>query len=93
MRPPLYGQTFLRTFKRLDRQRQQAAIEAVQFLLTYLEERKQLPGGLGLKKLAKTYWEIRTTLADRIVFEWLEDQIAFRLVGSHDDVRRFLRQS
>lgn len=93
MRPPLYGQIFLRTFKRLDRQRQQAAIEAVQSFLTYLEERKQLPSGLGLKKLAKTYWEIRTTLADRIVFEWLEDQVAFRLVGSHDDVRRFLRQS
>ncbi|MBI3615187.1 MAG: hypothetical protein HY211_01595 [Candidatus Omnitrophica bacterium] len=93
MRPPLYGQTFLRTFKRLDRQRQQAALEAVQSFLTYLEERKQLPAGLGLKKLAKAYWEIRTTLADRVVFEWLEDQVAFRLVGSHDDVRRFLRQS
>ena len=93
MRPSLYGKTFLRTFKRLDRQRQQAAIETVQSLLTYLKERKQLPAGLGLKKLAKAYWEVRTTLADRIVFEWLEDQVAFRLVGSHDDVRRFLRQS
>ena len=93
MRPPLYGQTFLRTFKRLDRRRQQAAIEAVQSFLTDLEERKQLPAGFGLKKLAKSYWEIRTTLADRVVFEWLEDQITFRLVGSHDDVRRFLKQS
>ena len=92
MRPPLYSQTFLRIFKRLDRQRQRAAIEAVQTLSIHLEERSHLPIGLGLKKVAKAYWQIRTSLADRIIFEWQDDQIIFRLIGSHDDVRRFLRQ-
>lgn len=93
MQPPRYSHTFLRTFKRLDRQRQQAAIDTVGSFVAHLEERGRLPIGLGLKKLAKTYWEIRTSLADRMIFEWQGDQITFRLIGFHDDVRRFLKQS
>jgi len=60
--------------------------------VTHAEERSRLPVGLGLKKLGRAYGEMRTTLANRLILEWEDDQITFRLVGSHDDVRRFLKR-
>ena len=88
---PAYGSTFLSVFKRLSEKRQQAALQAVETCLSALEQKHLLPVGLGLKKLGKEYWEIRSSLADRIIFEWSGNEVIFRLIGSHNDVRRFLR--
>lgn len=46
--------------------------------------------GIGLKKLEKTFWEIRVNIHLKIIFEWQEDLIKFLLVGSHDEINRFL---
>ena len=91
MKPPAYSATFLKTFKHLENNRQQAAVRTIESLMSCVSESRITYAGLGLKKLGKTYWEIRSSLADRIIFEWAEDQMIFRLIGSHNEVRRFLK--
>ncbi len=91
MKPPAYSATFLKTFKHLEHNRQQAAVRAIESLMSCVAETRIAYAGLGLKKIGKNYWEIRSRLADRIIFEWAEDQAIFRLIGSHDEVRRFLK--
>ena len=54
-------------------------------------ERGQLTPGFGLKPLQHGFWEIRVGLADRIIFRRSGDVIVFVLVGTHDDIKRFLR--
>ena len=86
-----YRASFTKAFKKLSTKRQDAVTEAVEFCLNSIGLGKRPIKGLGLKKLKESYWEIRSTLADRIIFEWANDTFDFRLVGNHDDVRRFLR--
>ena len=52
---------------------------------------QQLPIGFGLKKMGPALWEIRSGLAQRILFWRTKDEIRFTFVGSHDEVRRFLK--
>lgn len=48
--------------------------------------------GLGLRKIhVDGYWEIRVGLGLRVVLSLERDTCVFKMVGSHDDVRRFLR--
>jgi len=49
--------------------------------------------GLGLRKLHPTgVWEIRIGLSWRALFRLLEDEAVFVVLGTHDEVRRFLRE-
>lgn len=50
-----------------------------------------LHSGLGLRKIGRDLWEIRAGLHLRIVFHLSNDLAEIRLIGNHDDVRRFLR--
>jgi hypothetical protein len=50
------------------------------------------PLGLGLRKLRKDYWEVRVGLAVRIIFLLEKDLATFVLAGSHDDIRKYLKQ-
>jgi hypothetical protein len=52
---------------------------------------QQLPGGFGLTKLRPNLWEIRSGLAQRILFWRTRDEIRFTFIGSHDEVQRFLK--
>lgn len=65
---------------------------AIETLLRYLDREIELPQGLGLKRLTRDYWEVRSSLKSRIIFE-LQDPLGFLLVGSHDDVKRFIREA
>jgi mRNA-degrading endonuclease YafQ of YafQ-DinJ toxin-antitoxin module len=47
--------------------------------------------GQGLTRLHKDYWEARATIRERILFKLTDDSIQFILVGSHEDVKRFLK--
>jgi mRNA-degrading endonuclease YafQ of YafQ-DinJ toxin-antitoxin module len=50
-------------------------------------------GGLGIRKLHATgIWEARAGLGLRIVFGLQADLLTLVRVGSHDEIRRFLRQ-
>ena len=52
-----------------------------------------LHGGLGIRRLKRDYFEFRAGRDTRVVFS-LEGSVAtLRMVGTHDDVRKFLRNS
>jgi mRNA-degrading endonuclease YafQ of YafQ-DinJ toxin-antitoxin module len=52
-----------------------------------------LHAGLGIRKLhASGIWEARVGLGLRMVFTLETNQLTLVRVGSHDEVRRFLRQ-
>ena len=82
---------FEKSYRKLSSDQQELVDSAIENLLAYFSQRKDLPKGLGLKRLTKRYWEIRSSLDMRIIFE-AEDPIGFLLVGNHDDIRRFIKQ-
>ncbi len=48
--------------------------------------------GLGLRKLHPTdLWEVRIGLSLRVLFRLSQDEAIFVFLGTHDDVKRFLR--
>lgn len=52
----------------------------------------EIPGGLGVKHLGRRTYEFRAGLALRIIYVVEGEQIILALLGSHDEVRRFLRR-
>ena len=82
--------SFDRRFNKLSRQRQEKSRAAIEALLSYLDRHTPLRPGLGLKNFRGHYWEIRVDLHDRIIFE-LTDRVRFWLVGSHDEIRAFMK--
>ena len=49
--------------------------------------------GLDIRKLVKNYFEMRVGLDLRLIFKVERDAITFTFAGTHDEVRRFLKQS
>jgi hypothetical protein len=82
--------SFDRRFKKLSYERQQKAFAAIDSLLDYFDRVASLPSGLGLKNWKDDYWEMRSTLKDRIIFR-LTDRVVFLFVGSHDEIQKFMR--
>lgn len=85
-----YKRSFDRWFKKLRLNSQEAVGAAIGDLIEALEAGKAPPIGLGLTKLTKRHWEIRSSLKDRILFSKIDGMISFLLVGNHNDVERFL---
>jgi mRNA-degrading endonuclease YafQ of YafQ-DinJ toxin-antitoxin module len=48
--------------------------------------------GLSVRKLVKNYFEMRVGLDQRLIFKVESDLIIFVFAGTHDEVRRFLKQ-
>ena len=48
-------------------------------------------GGVGVRKLAGQYFELRVGLDWRLVFKNAPDALVFEFMGTHDEVRRFLK--
>lgn len=48
--------------------------------------------GLSIRKLVKNYFEMRVGLDLRLIFKVESDLITFAFAGTHDEVRRFLKQ-
>ena len=82
--------SFDRRFKKLSPERREKAYEAVDTLMKYLDHLVPLPVGLGLKNWKGDYWEIRSSLKDRIIFKFT-DRIVFLFIGSHDEIRSFMK--
>ena len=61
-------------------------------LIDVISREIPLASGLGLKNLRKNYWEIRKGLKFRILFRWQDDRIEFILAGTHEDIKRFIKQ-
>ena len=82
--------SFDRRFRKLSPTRQQKAYDAIDTLMNYFDGLAPLPKGLDLKNWKGDYWEIRSTLKDRILFKF-EDHIVFLFIGSHDEIRSFMK--
>jgi mRNA-degrading endonuclease YafQ of YafQ-DinJ toxin-antitoxin module len=82
--------SFDRRFKKLSTFRQKKVYQAIDAFMKHLDGNAPLPPGLGLKNWHADYWEIRVGIKDRILFEFT-DQIVFLLVGSHDEIKNFMK--
>ncbi|MHB8093819.1 MAG: hypothetical protein ACYDH0_02655 [Candidatus Aminicenantales bacterium] len=58
-----------------------------------LELKVRLPLGIGLKHLQNDFWEVRKGLQSRILFRWRNDHIEFIITGSHDEIKKFLKNA
>jgi len=87
----LFLRAFERTLKSLPAADEVQVKKSVQGLINYFDGNDR-PHGLGLRKLREPYWEIRSSLAVRILFSIKGDLVQLHLVGDHDDVRRFLKR-
>ncbi|MEK7449289.1 MAG: hypothetical protein AAB019_07365 [Planctomycetota bacterium] len=85
-----YLSSFNRSFKELSGEKQKQAQAAVESLLDFYDTGLR-PPGLGLKKLRRSYWEIRAGLDIRIIFMLEKETVTFVLTGTHNDIRRFLK--
>lgn len=83
---------FNRLYRKLPAERRQAADKALANLDLVFQRGSPIPG-LGLKELRRGVWEIRAGLLDRIVFSRSKDVIELLAIGTHDDIKRFLRRS
>lgn len=84
---------FKRTYRRLDPVRQKRADETLLKLAQTFETGK-IPQGLGLKPLQHGIWEARSGLHDRILFRRAAaDLLELLLIGTHDEIKRFLKHT
>ena len=49
------------------------------------------PGGLGIRRLRGSHFEFRMGRDKRVVFKLEGSTATLRMIGTHDDVRRFLK--
>ena len=83
---------FGRSLRDLPAFRKDQVKKAIELAVAFFET-GVLPHGLGLKPLRHQFWEIRASIADRVIFRKNKNVIEFVLVGSHDDIKKFLRRS
>lgn len=50
-----------------------------------------LPKGLGLKKLSGTIYELRVDIRLRVILQMERDLVYLVLVGSHNDIKHYLK--
>lgn len=82
---------FARLYRRLSQERRGAVDRAMTLLDAAFQSGRPV-GGLGLKALRHGLWEIRCGLLDRVVFARTGDVAEFLVVGTHDEIRRFLKR-
>lgn len=84
--------TFLRCCDSLTPQGQASLIRVLLGLSKVLGN-PGLHGAAGLRKLHPSgVWEVRVGLSLRALFLLAHDEAIFLFLGSHDEVKRFLRQ-
>ncbi|MBI4355282.1 MAG: hypothetical protein HY597_02365 [Candidatus Omnitrophica bacterium] len=90
----LYKDRYLKRFDRFSAHEQRLILAADQEIHRYYESR-QAPVGLRIKLLHASgdgkVFEARASQAIRIVWAQRPDLVSFLLVGTHDEVQRFLR--
>ncbi len=82
--------SYIRSIRRLERARVERVQNAFEQLVRLFENGERTPG-LGLKQLRYELWEIRAGLLDRIVFRRRKDTVEFIIAGTHDEIKRLLR--
>ena len=91
MKKILITQRFQKEVMALGSERRPAVFEAILSIEKALGY-PHLHAGLGMRKLhAVGIWEVRLGLGLRMVFTVGDDAITLVMVGTHDEVRRYLR--
>ncbi|OIO76312.1 MAG: hypothetical protein AUJ85_00630 [Elusimicrobia bacterium CG1_02_37_114] len=85
-----YLTSFTRTFEYLSQQEQTKTADTISELVNFLDKKTHPSKGLGVKKLRKNLYEVRVNIKTRILFKILPDLIAFVIIGSHDEIKRYL---
>ena len=82
---------FLRAYHRLSDADRGLVDSALRHFQDYLHT-GHAPVGLGIKHVGGRTYELRVSLALRIVYVIEGSEVALSLLGNHDEVRRFLRR-
>lgn len=82
---------FDRTCRALEASQRAIVEQAIAQLVHALDTGRHTEG-LGLKKLQYGFWEIRAGLSIRILCTWKSDLVTFVLVGTHDEIQRYLKR-
>ena len=85
-----YQPSFLETTRHLPRAQATKLLKAIE-KFQQASEGHQWPQGLGLTHLRDDYFEFRVDLPMRVIYRRSGDLIQYVLYGSHDQVRRFLK--
>ena len=85
-----FDAAFTRSLRRFDPAQQLEVKRRIDLFIRAMAA-QHLPAGFGLTKLHPALWEIRFGLDQRILFWRFKDEVRFTFVGSHDEVRRFLK--
>ena len=88
-----FRKSFEKSLKKINSKDKEIVFEVCRTLLNVIERQEEQSPGIGLKKLEKTFWEVRINIKLRIIFEWQADWIKFILVGTHDDIKKFLKEN
>ena len=90
----LYKQRYLKAFDALPHADQQRVVDSLRQIKQYLRT-GHAPYGLRIQPLYDSIrsrvFEARISLALRIVWTREGERVTFVLLGTHDEVRRFLR--
>lgn len=87
----LYKKEFLRKLASYPTSLRELILETDQQIKAYLEN-QSAPYGLRIKKIGPNTFEARVTDKIRIIWVKKDDLISFALLGTHDEVRRFIKQ-
>lgn len=84
--------SFKRFFKKLSSRDKEKIKKTLHQLNDFLIS-GNLPVGLGLKKINYDKYELRVDIHLRIVLKMEKEIVYLVLVGQHDDIKRYLRNS
>ncbi|MCU0665677.1 MAG: hypothetical protein MUF05_01100 [Candidatus Omnitrophica bacterium] len=84
--------SFEHSLKSLHSKTQEEVKNSCLKIIDILSQDRFIHKGIGLKRLKGDYWEVRHGLKTRLIFRWNKDLVEFVLVGSHDDIKRYLRK-
>ena len=61
-------------------------------VIDVLSTGKKPSKGIRLTRLRNDYWEVGTSLKERILFRLTDDLVQFLIVGNHDGIKRALKR-
>lgn len=86
----IFKKDFLKTFDSYPLPLQEAVLKDIQEIEEYSLKRTA-SDGLRVKKIGPHTFEARVNYKIRIVWVQKDDTVSFALLGSHDDVRKFIK--
>ena len=89
--PILVKEKFLRAYQVLSNEQQHLVDSALKHFESYLKT-GIAPMGLGVKHLGSHTYEFRAGLSLRVVYVVEGEKVLLALLGTHDEVRRFLKR-